>query len=158
MEHRSFPKVGKKRHSSSDAWKLNRKARLGLTLIEVMLAIVILGIGAGVLMVATSRCMAVATKAKHYSRAHSLLLQVDAEHPLTRGEVESDTESGRLDDGYTWERETTESEEEGREGLFTVRTRISWSARGKTSFEEVSRYHYIRPSDEELDEVRRTRR
>jgi len=33
--------------------------RRGLTLIEVMLAVVILGIGSGVLMLATARCIAI---------------------------------------------------------------------------------------------------
>jgi prepilin-type N-terminal cleavage/methylation domain-containing protein len=119
----------------------------GLTLVEVMLAIVILGIGAGTLMTATARCMAVATKSKHYSRAHRLIMQVGAENPLTRGDIDDGTESGSFDDGYSWEREIIESEEEDREGLYTVRTRVSWSARGRESFEEVTSYLYIPPED-----------
>jgi len=122
----------------------------GLTLVEVMLAIVILGIGAGTLMLATARCLAVATKAKHYSNAHRLILRVAAEHPITRGEVDVGTESGSFDDGYTWEREITESEEEDREGLYTVRTRVSWSAHGKNSFEESTTFLYVTPDDDDF--------
>jgi len=123
-----------------------RKA--GMTLIEVMLAIVILGIGAGTLLVATARCMAVATKAKHYSTAHRLLLRVNTENPLTRGEVDDGTESGTFEDGYSWEREIIESENEDREGLYTIRTRITWSARGRNAFEETTSYLYIPPKEE----------
>lgn len=123
-------------------------SKSGMTLIEVMLAIMILSVGAGTLMLATSRCMAVATKAKHYSNAHRLISRVAAENPLNRGEVDVGTESGSFDDGYTWEREITESEEEDREGLYTVRTRVSWSARGKQSFEESTTFLYVTPDDD----------
>lgn len=126
----------------------------GLTLVEVMLAIVILGIGTGILLVAISRCMSVATQAQYYSKAHRLILQVDAENPITRGEIDEGTESGKFDDGFTWDREITESEDEGREGLYLVRTRVSWSRRGKNAFEEVQSYLYIRPDDDELRERR----
>jgi len=122
--------------------------RRGLTLIEVMLAIVILGIGSGVLMLATARCIAVVGKARHYSTAQRLILQVGAENPLTRGEVTAGTESGDFDDGYTWEREIIEPEDEYREGLYTIRTRVSWSTRGKESFEEIFTWHYIEPEEE----------
>lgn len=124
----------------------SRKA--GMTLVEVMLAIVILGISAGTLMVATARCMAVATKAKHYSNAHRLILRVGAENPLSRGEIDTGSDSGSFDDGYTWEREITESEEEDREGLYSIRTRVSWSARGNQSFEESMTYLYVPPEDD----------
>ncbi|MBC8206800.1 MAG: prepilin-type N-terminal cleavage/methylation domain-containing protein [Kiritimatiellales bacterium] len=117
----------------------------GLTLIEVMLAIVILGVGAGTLLVATARCVAVATKARHYSAAHRLMLRVDVENPLTRGEIEDGVESGTFDDRYSWEREILESENEDREGLYTIRTRVSWSARGRDAFEEAVTYLYVSP-------------
>ena len=121
---------------------------LGLSLIEVMLAIVILGVGSGVLMLATGRCLAVISKARHYSTAHRLILRVEAEHPIPRGEIDAETESGNFDDeDYTWEREITEEDDENRPGLYTVRTRVSWSARGKASFEEVVTWRYVEPKE-----------
>jgi len=122
-----------------------RKA--GLSLIEVMLAVVILGIGSGTLMLATARCLGVVTKARHYSTAQRLILQVGAENPLTRRDIELGTESGDFDDGYRWEREIIEPEDEFREGLYTVRTRVSWSRRGKERFEETVTWHYIEPEE-----------
>ncbi|MBL7016450.1 MAG: prepilin-type N-terminal cleavage/methylation domain-containing protein [Kiritimatiellales bacterium] len=136
----AFPTIGK---TSTG----NHQSAIGLTLIEVMLAIVILGVGAGTLLVATARCMAVATKAKHYSTAHRLLLRVDTENPLTRGEIEDGVESGKFEDGYSWEREVLESENEDREGLYTVRTRVGWSARGRDAFEETITYLYVPPKE-----------
>lgn len=129
--------------------KISRQSKKGLTLIEVLLAVVILGVGAGVLMLATARCLAVISQARHYSTAQRLILQVGAEHPLTRAEVEAGSESGDFDDepGYTWEREITEPEDENRAGLYTVRTRVSWSDRGKNSFEETVTWHYIHPEE-----------
>jgi prepilin-type N-terminal cleavage/methylation domain-containing protein len=121
---------------------------MGLTLVEVMLAVVILGIGSGALTVATARCISVLIKARHYSTAHRLIYQVEAENPLSRGEVDDGTTSGTFDNGYTWEREITESDDENREGLYTVRTRVSWSATGKKSFEEIITFHYIEPEEE----------
>lgn len=121
----------------------------GLTLIEVMLAIVILGVGAGTLMLATARCMGVALKAQHYSAAQRLLLRVNSEKPLSLEELEEGTETGSFDDGYTWEREVLESENEDRQGLYTVRTRVSWSMRGKTAYEETTTVLYIKPEDAE---------
>jgi prepilin-type N-terminal cleavage/methylation domain-containing protein len=123
--------------------------RRGLTLIEVLLAVVMLGIGAGVLMAATSRCLAVVVKARHYSTAQRLILRVGAENPLTRGEIDPGTETGDFSDtpGYTWEREIIEPEEEYREGLYTVRTRVGWSDRGREAFEETVTWLYIPQED-----------
>lgn len=125
------------------------RRRRGLTLIEVMLAVVILGIGSGVLLMATARCLAIISKSQRYSTAQRLIGQVGAEHPLTRAEIKEGKESGQFDDeaNYRWEREITAPEDENRKGLYTVRTRVSWSDRGRDSFEEVITWHYIQPEE-----------
>jgi prepilin-type N-terminal cleavage/methylation domain-containing protein len=131
---------------------INRKcSRRGLSLIEVMLAVVILGIGSGVLLLATARCLAIVTKSQRYSTAQRLILRVGAEYPLARAEVDAGIKSGTFDydDGYRWEREITEPESKEREGLFTVRTRVSWSDRGRDSFEEITTWHFIPPPEED---------
>lgn len=125
-------------------------SRRGLTLIEVLLAVAILGIGVGVLMLATARCLAVISQSRHYSTAQRLILQVGAENPLTRTDVKAGSKSGNFDEdeGYTWEREISEPENESRKGLYTVRTRVTWSDRGRASFEEVVTWHFIPPEEE----------
>lgn len=143
----------------SNVWKSNtpilryssgESRKAGLTLIEVLLAVVILGIGSGVLLLATARCLSIVVKSQRYSTAQRLIGQVEAEHPLTRAKIEAGTESGTFDDDadYRWEREMTESENENRKGLFTIRTRVSWSDRGRNSFEEVTIWRFI-PTEEE---------
>ena len=125
------------------------RSRLGLTLIEVLLAVAILGVGAGVLMLATARCLAVISQSRHYSAAQRLILQVGAENPLTRAAIEAKSESGKFSDDpdYTWDREIIEPENENQKGLYTVRTRVSWSDRGRESFEQVVTWHYIQPEE-----------
>jgi prepilin-type N-terminal cleavage/methylation domain-containing protein len=126
----------------------NRKFSRGLTLIEVLLAVVILGIGSGVLLLATARCIAIISKSRHYSTAQRLILQVGAEHPLNRAEIDAGMQSETFDeDGYRWEREIIEPENENRKGLYKVRTRVSWSDRGRDSFEEVTTWYYIQPEE-----------
>lgn len=122
----------------------------GLTLIEVLLAVAILGVGAGVLMLATARCLAVVSRSRHYSTAQRLILQAEAEHPLTRSSMETASGSGRFDNepGYIWERRITEPEDETRKGLYVVRTRVGWSDRGRENFEEVVTWRYIPPEDD----------
>jgi prepilin-type N-terminal cleavage/methylation domain-containing protein len=121
----------------------------GLSLIEVMLAVVILGIGSGILLLATARCLSIVTKSQRYSTAQRLILRVGAEHPLTRSEIDTGTKSGTFhnEEGYRWEREITEPENENQKGLYTVRTRVSWSDRGRESFEEVVTWQYIQPEE-----------
>ena len=99
-------------------------------------------------MLATARCISVVSKARHYSTAQRLILRVGTENPLTRGKLRDEMDSGDFDEGYKWEREVVESENEDREGLYTVRTRVSWSTRGKERFEEVVTLHYIEPEEE----------
>jgi len=127
----------------------NHKSKIGLTLIEVLLAVVILGIGAGVLLLATARCLAVARKARHYSTARTLLLRIEAKNPLNRFEIEEGKTDGNFDDfsGYRWEREVEPVEDENQLGLYTVRTRVFWSDRGRGAFEEVAGLHYIKPKE-----------
>ncbi|MCC7299950.1 MAG: prepilin-type N-terminal cleavage/methylation domain-containing protein [Verrucomicrobia bacterium] len=131
-------------NKNSNHWKK------GLTLIEVLLAVVILGIGSGVLLLATARCLAIISKSQRYGTAQRLIQQVEAENPLPREKLDTEIQSGTFGDekGYRWEREIIEPEDEYRKGLYTVRTRVSWSDRGRESFEEVTVWRYI-PQQEE---------
>lgn len=127
----------------------HRKNTHGLTLLEVLLAIAILGVGAAVLLTAAARCMSVVSRARHYSTAQRLIHRVGAENPLSRGMIDTGRASGTFSDepAYRWERELTESEQEEREGLFTLRTRVSWSDRGQDRYEETVTWIYIPPEE-----------
>lgn len=127
-------------------------SREGLTLVEVLMALAILGISAAVLMTATSRCLAVVRVAKGYYEARRVLELAEIQHPVLvykEKDGGATTEKilnpnvGPLDypGGYLFSRTCTRSERN--EDLVEVQTRVTWSARGKEAFEEVHSYLYF---------------
>jgi prepilin-type N-terminal cleavage/methylation domain-containing protein len=119
-------------------------SKKGLTLIEVLIALVILTVGVSSMMLAMSRCLAVVSTARKREMARSLLRRVDVEHPIDRVTIEESDESGEFDDyeGYVWLRNVIMVDEEERPGLFLVTTRVQWAQRGRDSFEEIMTYQY----------------
>ncbi len=119
-------------------------SKLGLTLIEVLLALVILSVGVSSLMLAMARCLSVIQTARHRDVARNLIARVDIENPIEDAELDEISDSGTFSDveGYEWVRTIEMVDEEERPGLFLVTTRIEWSVRGKTAFEEVTSYKY----------------
>ncbi len=120
------------------------KKKRGLTLIEVLIALVILSVGVSSMMVAMSRCLAVVRTARNRNVAHALIRRVDIEFPIEREDMEELSESGDFEDtpGYVWYRDIIMVDEEERPGLFLVTTRIQWSERGRDAFEEITVYKY----------------
>jgi prepilin-type N-terminal cleavage/methylation domain-containing protein len=122
-----------------------RPDRAGLTLVEVLLALVILGIGAFSMVTTISRSLAVVRQSRDYEKARDLLARVELEHPIDKEELREGSESGSFsgqESQYRWLREiTVEGEEE--DGLYSVRTRISWTERGRETYEEVMTYLFV---------------
>ncbi|MCX7007773.1 MAG: prepilin-type N-terminal cleavage/methylation domain-containing protein [Kiritimatiellaeota bacterium] len=110
-----------------------RRQRSGMSLIEVLAALAILGIGLAVLIQAVSRCLAVVHKTRNYETARYLVQRLDLEHPL--GVTEAITvgvQEGQFDapnEEFKWSREITAIGLED-EPLFQVKTRVSWSNEG----------------------------
>ncbi|MBR6021056.1 MAG: hypothetical protein IK066_01405 [Kiritimatiellae bacterium] len=125
-----------------------------MTLLEVMIAVVILGVSVGALVAASSRSLAVVRQAQDYEAARRMLGRVEAENPLwLKDEIEAGSESGRFEgsdaSGWSWERvleevETTgESGAEG-EGLFLMKTRVHWpTSGGGQGTEEIVEYLFV---------------
>ncbi len=107
----------------------HKGARIGLTLIEVMLALVVIGTGLVALVVTVSRCLAVPRLAWHYNTARELFGVLEAEEPLALEEdIEDAAGSGTFEhpyNGYRWERSVEEVGEE-EDGLWKVTTTIRW--------------------------------
>ena len=123
--------------------KDRREISRGFTLIEAVLAIAIMSISAFALLAATSQCLAVASKARSYHIAVSVMDQGLLENPLIKtNEVDElgVDEYQPLENGFVFSRVVEELEDE--EDLFVLRTRVTWSRRGKQSFEEVATYLY----------------
>ena len=115
-----------------------------MTLIEVLIALIILSVGVSSLMVAMTRCLAVVRTARNRDVARNLLRQVDVENPIDRKTIEESLDSGDFEDNpaFMWSREILMVDEEERPGLFLVTTRIQWSEHGKDAYEEVVGYKY----------------
>ncbi|MBU1694784.1 MAG: prepilin-type N-terminal cleavage/methylation domain-containing protein [Verrucomicrobia bacterium] len=116
------------------------RRRAGLTLIEVMLAIAILGLGLTALIATVSRCIGVVRQAKNFQTARHLLARAELENPLQlEEEIDEGSEEGSFEGGpygYRWSR-TIERLGREEDGLFTVTLRVTWSDRGRSSFEEI---------------------
>lgn len=131
-----------------------RRRRQGLTLIEVLMALAIMGIGLAGLVAASSRCLAVVRKAKNYENTRRLLGEAEMkwqEFLLEREEdepLEADSESWNFEapfDQYrgTWTlEEVSEESDDENAGLFKLALRVSWTEHGEEGFEEVMTYLY----------------
>lgn len=129
-----------------------RPLSAGLTLVEVLVALAILSVSAAVLMTATSRCLSVVRVAKNYYEARRILELGDLEHPLlvlTKEENKAENKDKVINlhvgpieypNGFVFSRSGERSPDQ--EDLLVVRTRVAWSVRGKTAFEEVTSYLY----------------
>jgi prepilin-type N-terminal cleavage/methylation domain-containing protein len=138
------PVTGEDRHRSPvTGHRSPRKS--GLTLVEVLMALVILGTGLVVLIAAASRCIAVVRKVRNFETSRELLAQVELENPIQLEEkIEDANKSGSFShpySGYTWQREVEFVGHE-EDGLFEVRTTIGWSERGENVSEKFVTYVY----------------
>ena len=133
--------------------------RSGFTLIEILLATMILALGLMTLMVSLSNCATMMTLSKEYQDAQYVFSLGELKYPVVEStDVEeelpvdpvrgsellesADRKTSEMLEEYTFERTVDEKELETNEvddGLFVVRTRVSWGD-GPEQFEELVRY------------------
>lgn len=116
------------------------RGRSAMTLIEVLLAVAIAGSALVVLVTGSARCIAVFNRSRDYQKAQWYLGLGELEHPLfITNDVMGLAVSGiEYPDAYYFSREIEEDED--KDDLFLVRTRVRWM-RGSYEFqEEVNRY------------------
>ena len=121
-----------------------KESKKGMTLIEVLLALVILSAGVSTLMMAMSQCLSTVRTARTRDIARGLVQQIDIEYPIEEVDMAEMVETGDFEDieGYTWFREILFVDEEERPGLFLVTYRVTWAERGRDAFEEITMYRY----------------
>ncbi len=126
-----------------------RTLRGGMTLIEVMLAVAILGFSFTVLLTAASRCIAAIKQSQTYQKAQWTLAMGEADFPLMKTNDIENLSVGpeTYDNGLTYTREVEEDEDE--DGLYVVRARVSWDSRGAKRFDEVVSYIFKPIEDED---------
>jgi len=120
--------------------------RSGFTLIEILMATMILAFGLMALMAALGNCAVMMTLAKEYQDAQYVFSLGELEYPMMEStdvekELPVDPDSD-LVEGYVFERTVDEKELEMNQeddGLYTVRTRVSWGP-SESQSEELVRY------------------
>ncbi len=119
--------------------------RAGFTLIEVLIATMILALGLMTLMTGLSNCAAMMTLSKQFQDAQYVFSLGALKYPMKEStdvekELVVDPDSD-LVDGYVFARTVDEKELDAKQvddGLFLVRTRVTWGS-GKNQFEELVR-------------------
>jgi hypothetical protein len=121
------------------------KARAGLTLIEVLLAVTILGASLIGLVSGAVRAVAVMKVAREYQNAQWTLSRGDLDFPIALAEEPEDVEVGgeRYENGMTYSRAIEPDEDE--DGLWVVRTRVTWRRGEREAAEEVLSVVYFEP-------------
>jgi prepilin-type N-terminal cleavage/methylation domain-containing protein len=126
--------------------------RKGLTLIEVLIAVIILSISMTALLVASSRCIAVMTAARDYQTARWLLQVKQVEYPILYDTIENIEDIAvdlEVDDnGFSFERIVEEDEDE--DNLYLVRSVVTWRNKGYIAKEDNIEYIWF-VSDEDED-------
>lgn len=110
-------------------------------MIEVILALMIIGTGLVALVAAVSRCLAIPRLAVNFDTARELLGQLEAEEPLQGEEdIEDAAGSGTFDlphSNFSWERKVEQEGEDEEDGLWRVTTTIRWTENNRARSEEV---------------------
>ncbi len=110
--------------------------KAGFTLLEVLLAVVILGTSLTIFFTAAHQGLDVVIDARAYQQARTFLQQLELEEPLDLEDLDEGEDRGTLDGGdqgtVQWKRIVTyEGEEE--DELFHIRTEIVWGQQGEYS-------------------------
>jgi prepilin-type N-terminal cleavage/methylation domain-containing protein len=117
----------------------------GLTLLEVILALVIIGMGVAFLSTATSRCLALVTQSKIYHQARYALEMASLKYPIVEidGElVNKEVSDTEILPGFLFTRTAEAPEDYEDAGLFILRNRVTWESTSSNNFEETFRYFY----------------
>jgi prepilin-type N-terminal cleavage/methylation domain-containing protein len=125
----------------------------GMTLVEVLLAVAILGVGLVALLTAATRCLAILKAARGYQDAQWALGVGEVKHPFippTNDVKEIEVDEEELPGGLRFSRQVEDDEDE--DGLYVVRTKVQWGADAYLATEEVVSYIFF-PSDEMKSEA-----
>jgi len=124
--------------------KIKHKKSAGLSLVEVLLSIIILGVGISALMIATNKCLIVLKRAQNRDIAHNLIRQIDTDFPILKIDLDEKLEKGNFENynNFKWEREILFSDFELTPGLFLINLTVMWSERGNDCNEKISYYVY----------------
>jgi len=119
--------------------------RAGLTLVEVLLAVVLLGTGTTILLVSVQRGLAVARRAVQLENARRLFAALDLDEEFDERPAEPSVSEGTFEapfSAYRWEREIRPFGDPDLP-LFEIHTRIIWGDRARESMETFVTLRFI---------------
>lgn len=122
------------------------RSRSGMTLIEVLIAVLILGLALVVMLTAISKCLAVLRVSEDYHKAMWALSAAETDAPLVQkpDEEPDDMAYGPEEyDGFIYERkvEDPDIDDPGAElRLVRLSATLRWASRGKEQVMEVPTY------------------
>ncbi len=123
---------------------MNRpRSTAGLTLVEVLLAMVILATGAMVLMTAATRCLAVIRISRNYHTARHVFDLGELEYPVFIKDeevVNLELSPVEYENGFEFSRAWEEDPDH--KGMRIITTRVDWSDRGERRGEQTVSYLY----------------
>ncbi len=136
-------------HAHDTETRLN--SRSGLTLIEVLIAALLLTVGLTSMLAAAGRCLKVMKRSSLYQQTQWTLNRGELDFPMLPTEEVEDWEvSGEsYENGMTFTRTIEPRTEDEEDGLFVITSRVTWSNKGRESYEEVTRYAYVPEAIEE---------
>lgn len=135
---KALPKFGSAEKTFSEV----RKRAAGFTLLEVLLAVLVLGLSLVAFFGAVGQAMTVVTAAREYEVARSLMNRLALEAPLDLEDLREGELSGTFSGdaaGFRWRRILTIVGEEEDE-FFHVETRIEWGDERDPVFERVETF------------------
>ena len=133
---------------------MRKNSRHGLTLLEVVLALTILGFGVAALATATSRCLALVTVSKTYHQARYALEMAELRFPLVEKDDEllnKEVSETEILPGFQFTRTAETPPDYEDTGLFVLHNRVSWEGRGSNTYEETVRFYYFTNDLSEVD-------
>ncbi len=134
---------------------MRKNSRIGLTLLEVVLALAILGLGVAALATATSRCLALVAVSKSYHQARYALELAELRFPIVEKDdelVNKEVPETEILPGFLFKRVAEVQPDYEDVGLFVLHNRVTWEGRGSNTYEETVRYYYYTNDLPEADQ------
>jgi len=117
----------------------------GFTLLEVLLAVLVLGLSLTAFFGAVAQGMAVVGAARGYELSRSLMNQIDVAQPLNLEELDEGEDGGRFSgehSDYRWRRVITRTGTEN-DQFFHIETRVEWGGSRDGGFERIETYLHL---------------
>ncbi len=120
---------------------MNRRRDSGYILLEVILAVALVGLSLGVLMDCLGRCLAATRSIENYTHADILLANKACEFRLDRVTDTLDQEGEFPDQpGFTWRRSFAPT---ATQGLWEQTISVMWNEHGREASDSLVEYRYL---------------